>query len=200
MKNLQQYSRYLAQYYPQSEVLRIGLDRLYYHENSKGRKITNTELLGLLAYNRAYLAKKNSDFKKAYDFVLLAQDFNRDSRSNIKFELGLYYAWGKELFINKDFLNAFSVYADGYYRYPENEDFLKNTVITFYKSMEENWYKKNWPESARLIREIDDLDILEDRDRRNIRQILAEWMNFFKKRQDDESVGEVKKYLEKFSS
>jgi hypothetical protein len=29
MKNLQAYSRYLAQFYPQSDVLRIGLDKLY---------------------------------------------------------------------------------------------------------------------------------------------------------------------------
>jgi len=92
MKNLKSYSRYLAQYYPESEVLKIGLEKLYYHENSKGRKITNTELLGLLAYNRAYLAKKNQDYKLAYDFVLLPQEFNRDSRSNVNFEIGLYFS------------------------------------------------------------------------------------------------------------
>ncbi|MEJ2054047.1 MAG: hypothetical protein P8X42_09020 [Calditrichaceae bacterium] len=180
MKNLQEYSKYLAQYYPQSEVLRIGLDKLYYHENSKGRKITNTELLGLLAYNRAYLAKKNNDFKKAYDFVLLAQDFNRDSRSNVNFEVGLYYAWGRKLFINKKFSNAFSVYADGYYRYPENEDFLKNTKIAFYKSMEDNWYSKSWPESARLIR--------------------SHWMQYFKNRRDQKSMDKVKELFNNFNS
>ena len=61
MKNLKAYSKYLSKYYPQNDVLRIGLDRLYYHENKNGRVINNTELLGLLAYNRAYLERKNKD-------------------------------------------------------------------------------------------------------------------------------------------
>jgi len=101
MKNLKAYSKYLSQYYPQNDVLRIGLDRLYYHENKKGRLINNTELLGLLAYNRAYLSRKNKDYKAAYDYVLLAQLFNSDSRSNVRFEIGLYYDWGIKLYNKK---------------------------------------------------------------------------------------------------
>ena len=198
MKNLKSYSKYLAQYYPQSEVLRIGLDKLYYHENSKGRVITNTELLGLLAYNRAYLARKNNNYGTSYDYVLLAQLFNRDSRSNVNFEVGLYYTWGKQLYSKKDYIAAFAVFADGYYRYPDNEDFLNNTFTTFYKSLQKNWHRKDWPESDRLIEEMIDLDILQERDHQAIRQYLINWDQYFKSKNDAQSSKEVRRYLEKY--
>jgi hypothetical protein len=197
LNNLNEYSQYLAQYYPQ---IRIGLDRKYYHENSQGRKISNTELLGLLAYNRAYLAKKNKDFKSAYDYVLLAQKFNRDSRSNVNFEIGLYYSWGNQLYKQKDFLNAFSVFADGYYRYPDNQDFLNNTFTTFYKSLQSNWQKKNWPDTARLIEEMNALDILKEKDRYNIKHILLNWHDFFLARRQNQKAEDVNRYIEMFRS
>ena len=198
MKNLKVYSQYLAQFYPQSEVLRIGLDRLYYHENSRGRVITNTELLGLLAYNRAYLAKKNKDYKSAYNYVLLAQQFNRDSRSNVNFEIGLYYAWGKQLYTHNDFRAAFTVFADGFYRYPKNEDFRKNTLVSFYKSLQSYWVKKNWPETARLIDEMRALEIFQERDRQNIKQILTDWQHYFISKNDSQSMDQVQHYLQQF--
>jgi len=194
MNNLKEYSNYLAQFYPQS---RIGLDRRYYHENSQGRKITNTELLGLLAYNRAYLANKTGDFEAAYDYVLLAQQFNRDSRSNVNFEIGLYYRWGNALYLRKDYPKAFSVFADGYYRYPDNQDFLNNTFTTFYKSLQSNWHAKNWPETKRLIDEMNALEILKEKDHQYIKQILINWQHYFNTRKDEESVNEVQHYLNK---
>jgi len=198
LKNLKAYSKYLAQYYPQNEVLRIGLDKLYYHENSQGRVITNTELLGLLAYNRAYLAKKNKDYKTSYEYVLLAQQFNRDSRSNVRFEIGLYYAWGNKLYSNHRFMEAFTVFADGYYRYPDNEDFLNNTLVTFYKSLEINWYKKDWRESARLIEEMNVLEVYKEKDYQKIRQILLNWQHYFSKQNDEISVNQVQSFLDLF--
>ncbi|MEJ2544726.1 MAG: hypothetical protein P8Y99_11730 [Calditrichaceae bacterium] len=195
LKNLKAYSRYLAKYYPESEVLKIGFDKLYYNKNSKGRIITNTELLGLLAYNRAYLAKKKHDYKKAYDFVLLAQEFNRDSRSNINFEIGLYFSWGGQLFKKKDFIQAFAVYADGYYRYPENEGLLKNTYASFYNALNINWMDKNWPESERLIKEMNDLQLLDDDAINNMKEILNRWMHYFNYKNDEKSFKEVEKYL-----
>lgn len=197
LKNLRAYSKYLARYYPQSEVLRIGLDRLYYHENSKGRVITNTELLGLLAYNRAYFAKESKNYKSAYELVLLAQKFNRDSRSNVNFEIGLYYSWGKELFRNKKYTEAFAVYADGYYRYSENDNLLKNTFASFYNALKNNWQFKNWPESARLIDEMNALNVLQEKDHKNIQQILKQWLIFFSMKKDNKSVDQIKKYLRK---
>lgn len=200
IKNLKLYSKYLAQYYPKSEVLRIGLDRLYYHENSKGRVITNTELLGLLAYNRAYLAKKNNDYKSAYEYVLLAQKFNRDSRSNVNFELGLYYTWGRQLYSNNNFRAAFTVFADGFYRYPDNQGLLKNTIISFYKSLQSYWQRKDWPETARLIEEMGDLEALQERDRHNIKQILLDWQHYFKSKNNQQSSNEVRHYLDRFGA
>lgn len=194
MNNLKEYSNYLARYYPQ---IRIGLDRRYYGENSQGRKITNTELLGLLAYNRAYLANKTGDFKAAYDYVLLAQQFNRDSRSNVNFEIGLYYAWGSQLYKKKDFIAAFTVFADGYYRYPDNQDFLNNTFTTFYKSLQSNWHEKNWPETKRLIDEMNALKILKEKDHQYIKQILINWQHYFNTRKNEESANEVQRYLKK---
>jgi hypothetical protein len=179
LNNLKDYSRYLAQYYPQSEVLRIGLDKLYYHENSQGREITNTELLGLLAYNRAYLAKEKKQYQMAYEYVLLAQMFNRDSRSNVDFEIALYYMWGSKLFSRHKYLDAFAVFADGYYRYPQNDDFENNTLAAFYRSMKSTWKNKNWSETARLIKEIRVLDILRNPDCRNIMRILKNWQLYF---------------------
>ena len=198
MKNLKAYSKYLAQYYPQNEVLRIGFDRLYYHENKKGRVINNTELLGLLAYNRAYLARKNKDYKSAYDYVLLAQLFNSDSRSNVRFEIGLYYDWGKQLFMNKNYMDSFAVYADGYYRYPDNEHFLQNTLASFFNALQSNWQTKNWQGSAGLIDEIQALEILQEKDHSHIKQILNNWMRYLYVQKDQQSIKEVKRYLERF--
>ena len=187
LRNLQSYSKYLAQYYPQSDVLRIGLDKLYYHENSKGRVINNTELLGLLAYNRAYLARKKKNYGTSYEYVLLAQQFNQDSRSNVKFEIGLYYTWGRQLYSNNQFMDAFTVFADGYYRYPSNEDFLNNTFATFYKSLEKNWHKKNWTDTARLIDEMILLEVFKDRDYQHLSKMLLNWKQFFSRIKDENS-------------
>jgi len=52
------------QYYAENEALKIGLDRIYAHENANGRKITNTELLGLIAYNLAILMPRKKIMKK----------------------------------------------------------------------------------------------------------------------------------------
>jgi hypothetical protein len=199
LKNLKTYSKFLAQYYPQSEILRIGLDRLYYHENSKGRVITNTELLGLLAYNRAYFAKDSKNYKAAYDFILLAQQFNSDSRSNVNFEIGLYYAWGSRLFNKKDFVEAFAVFADGYFRYPDNEDFLKNTFASFYRSLENLWRIKNWSETERLIEEMLYLEVFQEKDNRNIKSILTKWLQYFHQKTDKKSYQRVEKIRTKFN-
>jgi hypothetical protein len=197
MKNLKEYSKYLSRYYPQREVLKIGLDRLYYHENSKGRTINNTELLGLLAYNRAYFAREKSDFKTAYDFVLLAQSFNQDSRSNYNFEMGLYYDWGNELYKSKKFNDAFTVFADAYYRYPDNKDFLNNTLVMFYNSQRINWDTKNWPESKRLIEEIIDLTNLDQKERAHIEGLLMNWSRYFNSLFDKKSSTQVMELINK---
>jgi hypothetical protein len=195
MSNLQAYSSYLARYYPQQEVLKIGLDRLYYHENSKGRPINNTELLGLLAYNRAYFAREKKDFKAAYDFVLLAQLFNEDSRSNYNFEIRLYYDWGNELYKKKNFMDAFEVFADGYYRYPENKDFLNNTFVTFYNSLDRNWRNKDWTESRRIIEEMHDLNVLNSKDRIHIEELLHNWSRYFNSLFDKKSSLETQELI-----
>jgi hypothetical protein len=196
MKNLKAYSKYLAQYYPQSEVLRIGLDRLYYHENKNGRLITNTELLGLLAYNRAYLARKNKDYESAYDYVLLAQLFNSDSRSNVRFEIGLYYDWGIQLFNEKKYANAFTVFADGFYRYRDNEGLHKNTLASFFNALHEEWQKKKWDRSGQLINEISDLNILQGADISRVKELLNNWIVYYSVKNDKQLIDEINYYLE----
>ena len=156
--------------------------------------------MGLLAYNRAYLAKKKNDYKSAYEYVLLAQQFNQDSRSNVHFEVGLYYTWGRQLFSKNDFMAAFTVFADGFYRYPDNKDFLKNTFTSFYKSLQSNWQRKDWPESARLIDEMIDLEVLQERDRHTIKQILINWQHYFNSKNDKQSSNQVKHFLERFGA
>lgn len=133
LKNLRAYSEYLLQFYPKDRRLQIGLDRIYAYEQSKGRPIDNTELLGLLAYNRAYFFRQQKEFKKAYEAVLLAQKFNNDSRSNVEFEIDLYYQWGKLLVEQEKWSEAFQVFASGFKRHPEISDFEKNAKAIFFK-------------------------------------------------------------------
>lgn len=178
MRNLQEYSRYLAQFYPQKQVLQIGLDRLYAYENSKGRVIDNTELLGLLAYNRAYFAKRDSDFETAYDYVMLAQSFNRDSRSNINFEIDLYFRWGQKLYEDSRFYDSFEVFADGAYRYPDNKELANNCKVTFFNGLRQNWENKNWGLTRQMAIEMWELDLLKDADWDRLQVVLRNWATF----------------------
>jgi hypothetical protein len=141
MGNLRAYSQYLAQFYPQNRAIQIGFDRLYAYENSKGRQIDNTELLGLLAYNRAYFCRNQNQFARAFGFVLFAQKFNADSRSNVDFEIDLYNRWGKNLFDRGLYEQAFEVCAGGFRRYPDVEDFGGNTRTIFFQILQS---RRDW--------------------------------------------------------
>ncbi len=178
MKNLQRYSQYLLQYYPKNEVLKIGLDRLYAYEYSNGRRINNTELLGLICYNLAIFNTENKNYEKAYNYVELAQLFNADSRSNMKFEISLYYLWGQELFKAKRFYQAFEVTADAYYRYPDNDDFKKNCQNAFINALKQLWLDKDWEKAESVILEMDDLKILTERESLVQKKVLHDWINF----------------------
>lgn len=179
MKNLHEYSRYLRQFYPEQQRLKIGLDRIYAYENSKGRSINNTELLGLLAYNRAYFANRDKDYAKAFEFVQLAQSFNQDSRSNVNFEIGLYYRWGKKLFDLKKYYDAFHVYADAYYRYWENNDFARNCRTAFFNAQFQLWQQKNWQKSSQLTSDILELELLDEEKLQQLEKILLNWGQYF---------------------
>ncbi len=179
MKNLDNYSRYLAQYYPDQMALKIGLDKLYYHENSKGREINNTELLGLICYNLAISNSEKINFAEAYNYVELAQLFNSDSRSNRRFEINLYYNWGQQLFNKKNFFQAFDVTADAFYRYPDNDDFKKNCQIAFTNALSQLWLEKDWDRTEQIILEMDDLNILSDQNRLSQKNVLLNWLKHF---------------------
>jgi len=178
MKNLDRYSQYLLQYYPQNEALKIGLDRIFAYEHANGRKIDNTELLGLICYNLAIFNSEKGNYKKAYEYVELAQYFNADSRSNRKFEMSLYYRWGSELFKAKKFYEAFEVTADAYYRYPDNPDFKRNCQNAFINGLRQLWGKKDWDKTESIILEMDDLNILTKRELTIQNQILSDWITF----------------------
>jgi len=178
MKNLRAYSRYLLQFYPREKQLQIGLDQIYAYENSNGRPIDNTELLGLLAYNRAYFARQAGDYGKAYDFVLLAQKFNRDSRSNINFEKNLYYTWGKKLIDQRRYRESFTVFADAAYRYWENDHFANNCRVAYYKAQKKHWQQKDWPAFQQLVEEITQLDVLTDKDWQNMQHHRGVWTDY----------------------
>ncbi len=195
MKNLDIYSRYLAQFYPENQVYKIGLDRLYAHENSRGRVIDNTELLGLLAYNQAYFAMERGDYERAYAMVLVAQDFNRDSRSNVNFEMQLYHKWGKKCFEERRFHDAFEVLADGAYRYPENKALARNARAAMFNTLHVDWQKKNWAQTHRVLQEVRELDILAEADRRQLRGILSNWQKFFQGRDDARGLQQAEEQL-----
>lgn len=180
MKNLQRYSEYLRQYYPENEALKIGLDRLYAYENSHGRRIDNTELLGLIAYNLAIFATEKDNFEQAYDWLTLAQRFNVDSRSNRKFEISLYYRWGQRLFEQKDFLRAFRLMADAFYRYQDNNDFKQNCQIAFLNALQQLWVAKDWDQTEAIIREMADLMSDTKRELDLQMQVLQRWIDFLR--------------------
>jgi len=179
IKNLDRYSRYMAQYYPTAEIYKIGLHRLYAHENSRGRQISNVELLGLISYNQAYFAAKDSSYQQAYEYVLLAQKFNKDSRSNQRFEFNLYYTWGKQLFDQKNYCQAFEVFADAYYRYPDNSDFKKNCNVSFFREIDQLWTNKDWEKTMNIFFEISDTDILSDADVVALSDTISRWIHYF---------------------
>jgi hypothetical protein len=194
MRSLRDYSRYLLQYYPQSEALQIGLDRIYAYENSKGRKINNTELLGLLAYNRAYFADKAGHFRQAYDFVLLAQKFNRDSRSNVNFEIGLYYRWGKQLVEQQDYQSAFHLFADASGRYWENSDFSKNCKYAFQLAQKNNWQNKEWASFQSLTDEMLALELLDDKELESLKAYMFNWIQFYQAQKTPEQTRAMTHY------
>jgi hypothetical protein len=136
MTNLGEYSRFLLQFYPNNRAARIGFDRLYAYENGRGREIDDTELLGLLAYNRAYFARKDGEYTRAWDYVRLARKFNRDSRSNVDFEIGLYFEWGSVLLKRNDDRAAFDVFAEGYRRFPDVGDLRSNARVAFFRCLQ----------------------------------------------------------------
>jgi len=196
MKNLDVYSHYLAQFYPQKQVYKIGLDRLYAHENSHGRTINNTELLGLLAYNQAYLAMKKGDYERAYEMVLVAQDFNRNSPSNVNFELHLYYKWGEERFAAGRFYDAFEVLADGAYRYPENKGLTKNARAAFLNALRKNWRHKDWEQSRKLLDEVTELHIMSSSGWKQVEAVLHNWRTYFQGLSNSVGLHQVASHLQ----
>jgi tetratricopeptide (TPR) repeat protein len=175
IKNLQAYSRFLLQYYPQNQALQIGLDHVYAHENSRGRRIDNTELLGLLAYNRAYMAERRGDFAAAYDMVIFAQQFNGDSRSNIDFEIGLFGKWGEKLYQASQYDEALNVYLRGAERYPDITDFQSNARASFLRGLTASWKEKNWESSLRLGSQPPPDGMLNQNDIRNVIRLFQNW-------------------------
>ncbi|MEE4311727.1 MAG: hypothetical protein V2J62_07630 [candidate division KSB1 bacterium] len=178
-KNLNAYSRYMRQYYPENRMYQIGLDRLYAYENAHGRRITNTELLGLISYNQAYFAFEDKNYDDSYAYVLLAQQFNRDSRSNQRFEKRLYYAHGKVLFSDKNYPRAFQLFADAAYRYPDNPDFRKNCIAAFMNALKSRRGETGWQDVVQMHYEMLDLDILGDKELRFLRQYLLQRAEVF---------------------
>ncbi len=191
IKNLHAYSRYMAQYYPKNEMYKIGLDRLYSYENSRGRKIDNIELLGLICYNQAIFSADKQNYQQAYEFVLMAQQFNKDSRSNLRFEINLYYRWGKQLFDSLRFYDAFEVFADAYYRYPDNSDFRKNCQIAFNRTLETSWRGKDWATVRTVMEEIFDLGILQGHHWQFAEHHLLQWAHYFINMKNKEKGGQA---------
>ena len=193
-QNLQEYSKYLLQFYPQDKRYQIGLDRIYEYEQSKGRKITNTELLGLLAYNRAYFANQEQDYKTAYRFVRLAQQFNNDSRSNINFEIGLYYRWGRQLVERQQFNQAFEIFAEACTRYWDNKDFANNCRYTFQLAQQKNWQRKDWRTFRQQTQRIRDLDVFTAEDFDRLYLQFRNWLQFAEHQGEPDLVSSVREY------
>lgn len=200
MKNLEAYSQYLAHFYPENQVLQIGLDRLYAYENSRGRLISNTELLGLLAYNRAYFALKQSRYSEAGALVRMARQFNYDSRSNVNFEMNLYNRWSRFLFEKKQYLKAFHVLSEAVARYPDESTFTINCISAFKNALRILWIKKNWPETRGMLNAMLDLGILTDQDFYHLTDYLTEWEQYLTAQKKTNECKEVSTAIKRVSS
>ena len=135
--------------------------------------------------------KRLQSKKKKCSFHQSIKDFSSRRR---KRDI-LYYDWGNELYKKQNFRDAFEVFADGYYRYPENKDFLNNTFVTFYNSLNINWQNKNWAQSKGLIEEMIDLQVLKDKDRNHISGLLFNWSGYFNSVSDQKSKNEVQELM-----
>lgn len=193
LKNLRAYSEFLLQFYPKDKRFQIGLDRIYAYEQSKGRPIDNTELLGLLAYNRAYFFRKQNEYEKAYRLVLLAQKFNHDSRSNVDFEITLYYQWGKCLADQERWIEAFQVFASGFERHPEISDFGKNTKAIFSKLIDLN---VEWQELRPLSDKILSLNVLSPQELLFLKNYLAKMASRYAHKGDMNNAEQIQIYLQ----
>jgi hypothetical protein len=196
IKNLRVYSNYLAQYYPQNEVLEIGLDRIYLYENSRGREINNTELLGLLVYNRAFFAEKNSEYDQAYQLVRLAQKFNPDSRSNEKFEIGLYFKWGKQMADQNNNYDAFRVYDEACDRHPNVPEFCHNKRTAFFRAIVQSWTEKDWSAAYPLFNRELNSELSSEDEYAQIKKHLKDWAVYFVQHRKDKEISEVTDLLE----
>jgi hypothetical protein len=197
MQNLRSYSQYLARFYPENRAVQIGFDRLYAYENSKGRPIDNTELLGLLAYNRAYFCRNQNRFARAYDFVLFAQKFNADSRSNSDFEIDLYNRWGKDLFDRGQLAQAFEVCAGGFRRHPDIKDFAGNTRMIFLQILQ---IPGDWDSIRPLFDTVLDLAVLHKEDIPKLERFLEGQAVMSSRSGNKARSEEIRRYLESLSS
>ena len=197
MRNLQAYSQYLAQYYPEKMIYQIGLDRLYAYENSKGREITNFELLGLICYNRALMAVEKSNYEQAYTFVQLAQQFNRDSRSNVDFEHHIYTHFGQQLFQQQRYVDAFFLFQEAALRYPREEAYVKNCVRAFKNGLNHAWEQKNWHLTVDMILEMDSLALLSPEEEQVQQSMLLRWIHYFKSRENEKAAQKARALFEK---
>ncbi|MBN1894234.1 hypothetical protein JW906_07050 [bacterium] len=200
VQNLRAYSQMLAQYYPDNQAYRIGLSNLYLFEQKGGRRIDNTELLGLLAYNQAYFARKDGRFERAYRWVALAQNFNRDSRSNQKFELNLYREWTLKLYESSRYAEAFQILADAAYRYPGEPDFTKNLRASFLSAMKSFWEAKDWQAGRDLVFRYLDSDAVKSGPDAILAGIFRNWAAFLASRGLAAEAGEAGKIAERFES
>ena len=66
--------------------------------------------------------------------------------------------------------------------------------------MKNNWYRKDWKESARLIDEMVDLEVFQEKDINNIRRFLRNWLRYFNDHNDKQSSDSVRLYLKQFDS
>ncbi len=191
LSNLEAYTNHLAQFSPNDERLKIGLHRFWAWENSRGRQIGNTELLGLLAYNRAYFLREDQRFKEAYDKVLLAQQFNHDSRYNRQFEKRLVFDWGSQLMQSGQYNEAFQVLADAAYRYPDERFFSQNCKAAFDRAGMIDWRNKNWRAYAGRMWELIELNVITRAERDAYIHRLGQWEHFLKNLGGAEDLSEL---------
>ena len=109
----------------------------------------------------------------------IAQFFNKDSRSNINFEINLYNHWGRQLYEKKEFYKAFNIFADAYYRHWEVKEFQQNLRVSFFAAMQQLWETRNWEPSYRIIEDMMALEAVQQKEGIRITNQLILWQVYF---------------------
>ncbi|NLP08786.1 hypothetical protein GX408_00175, partial [bacterium] len=91
-----------------------------------------------------------------------------------------YHRWGRALFDRGLFYEAFTVLADGFYRYRRESALAQNCRVALFAALNQYGRTGQWAESRGLLQELRVLNLpMSEADQQMLRAYLRNWMNHF---------------------